>query len=61
MPITVLQIADDDQVRSLRTSRTGRRLRSSMGEQWGVMVAMQTWETAITPSSTVTLTPPAPL
>lgn len=35
---------DGDRARSLRTSRIGHRLRTSMGEQRGVAVAMQAWE-----------------
>ncbi|EGF56980.1 hypothetical protein HMPREF9056_00670 [Actinomyces sp. oral taxon 170 str. F0386] len=49
---------DGDQAQSLRTGRTGRRLRSSMGEQWGVTVAPYAWETAMTLLLSVTLTPP---
>jgi len=38
---------DGDRTRSLRTSRIGHRLRTSMGEQRGVAVAMQAWEPAM--------------
>ena len=52
---------DGDRTRSLRTSRIGRRHASSMKEHRAVMVAMQTWEPAMTPSThVIPLSPKSP-